>query len=254
MHSLPLTLSATLVATLGFASMAQSARADVPDWQLTLESGLVFTQRNDARIPGDGGSDLSLVDDLHSPVQPAFRLRPTLRLGERHELTALWAPLTIAARGQVDRDIQFLDASYSAGTPLLAVYRFDSYRLGYRYDLVHSDRWRLAVGVTAKLRSAEVSLYGEHARRKTDLGVVPLGHLLLEWRSQASSMGLRLEADALAAPQGRAEDVLLALTWALSPKAELYAGYRTLEGGSDIDEVYTFAWLHYGVLGLSFRH
>jgi hypothetical protein len=60
-----------------------------------------------------------------------------------------------------------------------------------------------------------------------------------------------LDADALAAPQGRAEDVFLALTWALRDGLELRAGYRTPEGGADNDEVYSFAWLHYAVVGVA---
>jgi hypothetical protein len=31
------------------------------------------------------------------------------------------------------------------------------------------------------------------------------------------------------------------------------AGYRTVEGGADVDEVYNFAWLHYAVLSASYR-
>ena len=65
--------------------------------------------------------------------------------------------------------------------------------------------------------------------------------------------GLLFDADALAAPQGRAEDVLLAATWALREGLFVYAGYRTLEGGADNDEVYTFAWFHYAVAGVHLR-
>ncbi|KQC04121.1 MAG: hypothetical protein APR54_08965 [Candidatus Cloacimonas sp. SDB] len=62
--------------------------------------------------------------------------------------------------------------------------------------------------------------------------------------------GLLLDGDALAAPQGRAEDVLAAITYDISDQLRLKAGYRILEGGADNDEVYTFALFHYAVLGL----
>ena len=39
----------------------------------------------------------------------------------------------------------------------------------------------------------------------------------------------------------------------VKPKLGLKAGYRFLEGGSDIDEVYTFAAVHYLVLGLNVK-
>ncbi len=57
----------------------------------------------------------------------------------------------------------------------------------------------------------------------------------------------------LAAPQGRAFDVALKGRYALGSRAELAAGYRTVEGGADNDEVYTFAWLHYAVASLMYR-
>ena len=47
--------------------------------------------------------------------------------------------------------------------------------------------------------------------------------------------------DALAAPQGRAEDVLLAPYVDLSERVRFRIGYRLLEGGADNDEVYNFA-------------
>jgi hypothetical protein len=44
-------------------------------------------------------------------------------------------------------------------------------------------------------------------------------------------------------PQGRAEDVMLALPWDVGEAITLRAGYRMLEGGADNDEVYNFAWI-----------
>ena len=59
------------------------------------------------------------------------------------------------------------------------------------------------------------------------------------------------DADALAAPQGRAEDVLIAATWRARDTLALRVGYRTVEGGADNDAVYSFAWFHYVVVGLA---
>jgi hypothetical protein len=62
-----------------------------------------------------------------------------------------------------------------------------------------------------------------------------------------------LEGDALAAPQGRAEDVLVAAGYRLSDKISLKAGYRILEGGADNDEVYNFTLLSYAAVGIVIR-
>ncbi len=63
----------------------------------------------------------------------------------------------------------------------------------------------------------------------------------------SQSWYLNLDLDALAGGPGRAEDVALKLGWQIAPKVAWELGYRTVEGGADVDEVYSFAWLHYAV-------
>ncbi len=215
-----------------------------------LETGVLFVSLNDARIPGDTGTKISLVDDLSLQPAPYYRLRLGYRIAGRHLITALYAPLRINARGTAPVEVTFMDATYPAGTPLLGVYRFDSYRLTYRYSIVKRDNLDVAVGFTGKIRDAETSLYGVEARRKTNTGFVPLLNVHVDWRPGNGPFGLLFDADALAAPQGRAEDILLAGTWQARPGTELYLGYRTVEGGADNDEVYSFAWVHYAAVGL----
>ena len=216
-----------------------------------IEAGVVFASRNDTRIPGKGGTDLSLVRDLSTPPAPAFRLRLGYRIADRHLITALYAPLRVNATGTLDRDVSFAGGTFPAGSPVLAVYRFDSYRLTYRYSIVWAEGLDVAAGFTAKIRDAETSLYGAEARRKTNTGFVPLLNVHLAWRPNQGAFGLMLDADALAAPQGRAEDVLIAGTWRVRDGTDVRVGYRMVEGGADNDEVYSFAWFHYIVAGLA---
>ena len=58
------------------------------------------------------------------------------------------------------------------------------------------------------------------------------------------------DGDALAAKQGRAEDVLLAGTYKFSDHFLVRCGYRILEGGADGGEVYNFALFHYASFGI----
>lgn len=229
------------------------AEADPIKTHVEIETGFVFSGRNDARIPGDTGTTISLTDDLSTKPAPVFRIRAGLRFAKRHVVSGLYAPLTLTARGSVDRDIEFEGATFAAGSPLLAVYRFDSYRLRYRYSLVLGKEFEIAAGLTGKIRRAETSLYGGDARRKTNTGFVPLASVHIKWRPGGGNFGVVLDADALAAPQGRAEDVLLALTWQIRDEVGLRVGYRMLEGGADNDEVYSFAWLHYAVAGVDLQ-
>ena len=62
-----------------------------------------------------------------------------------------------------------------------------------------------------------------------------------------------LEGDALAAPQGRAEDIFAGILVHTGKRWSVKAGYRFLEGGADNDEVYTFALVHYLAAGVVVR-
>jgi len=223
----------------------------VAGWRVEAETGWVFPALNDVRSPGTTGTFLSLVDDLQAPSAPIFRVQVVAPLGEKQSLRLMAAPLRLVSRGILPRDTVFEGAFLPAGSPAEAYYRFDSYRATWRYSFRRSDVLEFAGGLTAKVRDAEIALTGAASGVKTNTGFVPLLHILLDWKPGAGKTGLLLEADAAAAPQGRAEDVLVALTRELRPGVSGRIGYRMLEGGADNPEVYTFAWLHYLVAGLA---
>jgi hypothetical protein len=230
-----------LMITSPFQSEAQ--------WQLDMESGLVFAGYNDVRIPGDTGTLISLSDELEIDPSSFFRIRLQYSLGERHTVGVLVAPLRLEAKGTIDRQVTFQDREYAANTQLKSRYRFDSYRATYRYDFLLSDDIQLGLGPTAKVRDASISLVGDNKRsEKKNTGFVPLLHFRCQW-TFAEEFGFLLAGDALAAPQGRAEDVLLALNFWPGDKVSFKVGYRILEGGADNDEVYNFTLVHYLIVG-----
>ncbi|MBN2246823.1 MAG: hypothetical protein JW755_13380 [Candidatus Aminicenantes bacterium] len=223
-------------------------------WFVDIESGYVFNGYNDVQIPGDTGTRFSLTDDLEAESSIFYRLRVGIRFNERHTLSALFAPLSIEASGKLNIPVIFFEEEFSAGVPLDGRYTFNSYRLTYRYTLKNSEKWRIGLGFTAKIRDAAVKLAGEgKTSEKTNVGFVPLLNFLLEY-AISDKTSILLEGDALASPggQGRAEDVLLALQYRLNDKLQIRAGYRILEGGANVEEVYNFALLHFITLGLKF--
>jgi len=218
--------------------------------QLDLETGIVFCTRNDVRIPGTTGTEFSLVDDLSSDNEPFFRGRISYTAGRKHVFSILVAPLTIHASGSVAEPLAFNGTTFPARTPLEAEYRFDSYRFTYRYTFRSDERFVVGLGLTGKIRDASIKLEDpDVVSEKKNTGFVPLINFEFRW-SFAPAFWLLFEGDALAAPQGRAEDVLLAVQYFPSTRWGLKAGYRLLEGGADNDEVYSFALLNYFVLGL----
>lgn len=216
---------------------------------IDVESGIVSSGYNDVRIPGDQGTLFSLKDDLKPDAKVFYRIKAGFAL-KKHNFLLLYAPLSIEAKGAADKTILFAGENFPANTPLEATYRFNSYRFTYRYDFIDRERFELGLGFTAKIRDAEISLESDQQTgKKTNVGFVPIVNFRLHWL-MTEHLGLLLDGDALAAKQGRAEDVLLALTWKLSPAFTFKAGYRILEGGADNDEVYNFTLLNYGVAGL----
>jgi hypothetical protein len=221
------------------------------DWSIDIESGLAYSGYNDVRIPGNTGTDISLSEDLAAESTEFIRLRLGIGLGDRHRLSFLVAPLRFESSGTVDHDVDFNGVRFGASIPLKSVYRFDSYRVTYQYTWLREERLRAGIGFTGKVRDASININnGSVHSEKANTGFVPLINVTFDWRF-ASKLGLILEGDALAAPQGRAEDVLLAIYGTPSNQLRLRLGYRVLEGGADNDEVYTFAMVHYISAGLT---
>ena len=241
-----------VIACISLAAPLRAQDAGGQRWTAELEGGVVFSGYNDARIPNVGGTLVSLSEDLDIAAKAYYRLRLSYALSRRHELSLLYAPLTLKATGTLPGAVHFAGVLFPQGSDVDGIYTFNSYRLTYRYRLVDRSRLRLDIGFTAKIRDAEIALAAPGlSASKTNVGFVPLLHLRLAW-DWNRKLGLLLEADAAAAKQGRAEDVLLALNWRFSPQAQLRFGYRFVEGGADVDEVYNFAWIHYLALGLAF--
>jgi hypothetical protein len=101
------------------------------------------------------------------------------------------------------------------------------------------------------VRDASIGLaQGGVASRKNDLGFVPLLHVDAR-RTLSGGWHVSFDADALAGGPGRAIDAALKLGYDLDGRWAVHAGYRTVEGGADVESVYNFAWLHYGAISIS---
>ncbi|MCM2323495.1 MAG: hypothetical protein NDJ90_09560 [Oligoflexia bacterium] len=252
----------TLTFIFGLSLLSCPALASVLEprergsFTLEAEAQLLWQGRNDAAVPGDTGTRFSLKDALSSPAF-GIRLEPTYSLSDRHQLRGVFAPLTLEDAGRLSQDVAFQGAAFSPSSPVTAVFKFNSYRLTYRYALVaapESPDWLVQVGLTAKIRDARIALrQGGLSAEKTNVGFVPLLHFAAAYRLGAGWQA-EAELDALAAPQGRAEDVRLGLRKRFDDSGlSATAGYRILEGGADNDTVFTFALFHYAVLGLAYE-
>jgi len=241
-------LSATLF-TITFFRITSLINAQA---NIDLESGAVFTGYNNVRIPGDEGVLFSLKTDLNADPNAFIRIRAGYTIKSRHTVSLLYAPLIVKSNGITNKQIDFEGVTFLANTALNACYKFNSYRITYRYNIVKRSRFEFGLGFTAKIRDAEISIHSNDiSASKKNVGFVPIINFRLNWKIN-DKIGVLFEGDALAAPQGRAEDILLAGTYEFSDKFMVRFGYRILEGGADNDEVYNFALFHYASVGVTY--
>ncbi|MDO9067842.1 MAG: hypothetical protein Q7W05_05235, partial [Deltaproteobacteria bacterium] len=131
------------------------------EWFVDFEGGTAFTGYNDVQVPSDSGTRFSLADEIVSSPAIALRFRGGVTLAERHTVFALAAPLTVKGEGTLDRDIDYQGKMFRQGTVVNSSYRFDSYRLTYRYSIVDKPAFGLGAGLTAKIRSADIAMMSD---------------------------------------------------------------------------------------------
>lgn len=234
-------LIAFVVAFLSTTAFAQDR------FSVELEAGPAWQLRNDFAVPGSGGTLVRLEER-----GPAMTGRTTLtwQMNERWSLRFLAAPLSLRSEVVSRTPVGFQDATFAAGEPLSVNYRFDSYRVSAVRRFDNGGRLSFRAGGTIKLRDAEIAVRGASTEAsKENRGIVPLlyGAARLE---VSDRVAFDLEADAAAAPQGRALDAALRAEMKTTRRTSLYAGLRMLEGGADNDEVDTFATFAYLVGGV----
>jgi hypothetical protein len=252
-----------LAKTLTFAAIGLStallapAAADAPArsrYSVELEGGSVWQTDNEVEIPNDGSATrFSLQDLVGSGPWAVGRVYFTWNVSGRHGMRVTLAPLSYSAPGTFDSTVVFDGATFQPGVSTEATYRFNTWRVGYRYRFHTGERWRLWVGFTGLIRDAEIGLEQPGvSATDTDLGFVPLLHFSGDWQL-AERWRFRFELDALGGGPGRAEDVSLKLERGVGPRWSVAFGYRTLEGGADVEQVYNFAWFNYAVVSGVYR-
>jgi hypothetical protein len=198
------------------------------------------------------GTEFSLVDLVGSAPTPSVRVTATADVTERQQLRFVYAPLRLTGRGTPAAPIEFAGTTF-APIPTEAEYKFSSYRATWSYRVYQGETWTWRIGFTGFVRDARIALaQTDRAAEDTDVGFVPLAHVSANIRlSPRWSAGFEL--DGSAAPQGRALDLAATVRYRPAPRWTVFGGYRTIEGGADVDTVYAFAWLNAVVGGIGVR-
>lgn len=232
--------------------LAQAQVQDFSPFSIELEGGPSWNTRNDVRIPSTGGTPFSLADTFDTSPSGYFRVYATLRFNPKHSLRFLAAPLRFEGAGTLAQPTSFAGETFAPGVESQAIYEFNTYRFTYGYTLVDRESWKLKIGASGLIRDAKVELQqGGQVARDTDLGIVPLGYV-----QSRHNLGDRtyfvLDVEGSGAPQGRAIDASAKLHYRLTDRLNLGMGYRTIEGGADVESVYNFAWLNFAAFSLGY--
>ncbi len=233
---LGLFLVVSLLPTQGFSSL---------QWQ--VEAGAVWQNRNDVRISPENGSYVEFNEYNEGPFFH-YRTEITYKLNKRHGFRLLYAPLNLKVSGVPSHPVMFDGVNFAAAKPLNVEYRFNSYRLTYRYGLFLSSTQKFYVGLTGKIREARIRFSQQGLSQEyNNVGFVPLLYFYYEKRL-GSHWTFVSDLDFAAASQGRAIDFAIKIRHDLNEQSALGLGFRTLEGGADNDKVFTFSWLNYAVV------
>lgn len=246
-------LLVTLVTMLATASsLSTAAASDTLDLKVSI--GVASQARNDVRIPNTSDSDRFALDDIAGAGPwPAARLELLWNIKKKHGVRLLLAPLSYSEIGEIDAPVRFAGSTFTDDQPVRGEYRFNSWRLGYRYHLRDTGKWNTWVGATLKVRDAEIKLtQGDTSSRDDDIGLVPLLYLAGDYRFN-NRLSASFDMDALAGGPGRAIDVGIGMNYKLAEAWQIGVEYRALEGGADTDSVYNFAWFNSLLLTVQFN-
>ncbi|MBX3371370.1 MAG: hypothetical protein KF793_13370 [Nitrospira sp.] len=246
-----LSLIATVaLPVLGFA---QEVRSPDHRFSLEFETGAVWQSRNQIQIPdSSNGTRFGLTDIQGNGPNVQRRVELTWNLSHQHSLRFVYAPLGFSGTGSFGSPVRFSGGTFAPGVPVDSDYKFDSYRLTYRYLVHESERWRWRIGATAFIRDARVELRQQgRVASDSNVGFVPLLSTSLEYDIAPRWTAL-FDFDGLVSTQGRAIDAALKIRYDLTDHWFITAGYRVFEGGVDNDR-YAFGWYNFALVSVGVR-
>lgn len=231
-----------------FQLMAQS------EWKLRIMPQVSFGGRNTVQRPNDeGGTRVYLNNEFSRKSSARFSPRFELEYNyRRHHILATAALVNDKFEGIAPKNIMYDGQLFAMGDHVDTKYKFNTYRIGYRYRLVDQPSFAFELGATILFRDAYISMEDNTKEAKfSNFGVAPLLSYYLEWKA-TEQFSLLSYGDAFAIKVGRAEDIFAGAKYQFTPLISGTLGYRLLEGGSDSDKVYTMSAFHFISVGIGF--
>jgi len=113
---------------------------------------------------GIPGTNIDFTSDLGIAAKRFGEIRVRLRPGRKHRFRIDYLPIRYATQSVVERRLVFRGIAYDVGVPVSSTITWNTWRLGYEYDIVHSSRGYFGLIVEAKYTEVEASLDTEFGR------------------------------------------------------------------------------------------
>lgn len=238
-----------------------------------MEYGIVVPLAHTIQL-GEQGTEFDYVEEGGQEVYyPFMRMGLEARFAKRHNVIFVLQPLSLGARVRLHRDIQVVDQTFAADTPMLLQYDFPFVRVSYLYDFIKSEQTELGVGLSLQLRNATIGFESADGTQRVDrrnIGLVPI--LKVRGRHQFESQWwLGMEVDGFYAPgrfinlsdnmvEGLIVDASARVGMKVSRHFDTFLNLRYFGGGSEGtsepeyegDDGYTSNWLHLFTASIGF--
>ena len=156
-----------LVACSAGAALAQYGRPMVSDPAIGekyhVEAAISFWNPSlDAVISSESlgipGSEIDVKDDLGYTDKAIREFRFVLRPGRKHKLRVAYTPIEYDGDVLLQRTIVFNGIAFNVGLPVQTEFKWNTWRFGYEYDFVYTDRGFAGFIVEARYVDAQVAL------------------------------------------------------------------------------------------------
>ncbi len=233
--------------------LAQSPRRPWLTATLVYEAGPSYVAQNDGEY-GATGTRYD-ADDVGQRDNLVVTTRTSLELAiRRHTIILLYAPFELRTQVELDRDLQFRDARFMAGTIVDHRYLFEGYRASYLYRVIEGRQFALEAGASLQIRNADVAFAaadGSQRAHQDDIGLVGAAKLRLRWRSRPDRLWAAFEADGfstfglLSNVKGAIYDTQLVVGVPVARGIDLFLGARLVGGGADVQSKQIYNWANF---------
>lgn len=183
------------------------------------------------------GTEIDFSRDLGIGTERFGEVRIRLRPARKHRFRIDYTPINFGAETLVERRIVFRGISYDVGVPISSSLTWNTWRLGYEYDIIHRSRGYFGIILEAKYTDIEASLdAASFAREYTRArGPIPaIGAIVKVYpvpmlAVTAEVSGLKAPNNALENFKGDYIDFDVSATLNMIENLGVQVGYRSLD-------------------------